>query len=69
MAKAELYEPNRLPSLQRDKTDYLEERAELLEHLGVQEWQLEPQYECEKCNDSGYQADGRACDCYKEVAV
>jgi hypothetical protein len=69
MAKAELYEPHRLPGLQEARADYLEERQELLAHLGVKEWQLEPQYECEKCNDSGYQADGRACDCYKEVAV
>lgn len=69
MAKAELYEPHRLPGLQEARLDYLEERQELLAHLGVQEWQLEPQYDCEKCNDSGYQADGRACDCYKEVAV
>lgn len=69
MAKAELYEPHRLPGLQEARADYLEERQELLAHLGVQEWQLVPQYECEKCNDSGYQADGRACDCYKGVAV
>lgn len=69
LAKAELYEPHRLPGLQEAMADYLEERQELLAHLGVQEWQLEPQYDCEKCNDSGYQADGRACDCYKEVAV
>ena len=69
LAKAELYEPHRLTGLQEARLDYLEERQELLAHLGVQEWQLEPQYDCEKCNDSGYQADGRACDCYKEVAV
>ena len=69
LAKAELYEPHRLTGLQEAMADYLEERQELLAHLGVQEWQLEPQYDCEKCNDSGYQADGRACDCYKEVAV
>ena len=68
MAKAELYEPNRLPGLQEAKADYLEERQELLAHLNVQEWQLEPQYHCAKCKDSGYQADGRLCDCY-EVAV
>ena len=68
MAKAELYEPHRLTGLQEARLDYLEERQELLAHLGVQEWQLVPQYECEKCNDSGYQADGRLCDCY-EVAV
>ena len=68
MAKAELYEPNRLPVLEAEKADYLEERQELLAHLNVQEWQLEPQYECKKCKDSGYQADGRLCDCY-EVAV
>lgn len=68
MAKAELYEPNRLPGLQEARADYLEERQELLAHLNVQEWQLEPQYHCSKCKDSGYQADGRLCDCY-EVAV
>ena len=68
MAKAELYEPNRLPGLQEARADYLEERQELLAHLNVQEWQLEPQYHCAKCKDSGYQADGRLCDCY-EVAV
>ncbi len=45
------------------------ERGCILKKLGIEEWQLLPKYSCGKCNDSGYQADGRACDCYKEANV
>jgi hypothetical protein len=43
------------------------ERGCILIVLGIEEWQLLPQYECEKCSDSGFLPDGRACDCYRGV--
>ena len=65
LAKASINEPNRVLELEIEQVGYLREREELLEHLGIQEWQLLPQYECKKCSDSGFLPNGRACDCYK----
>lgn len=42
-----------------------EERRRILAKLGIEERQLLPKYVCDKCNDTGYMQDGRACDCYK----
>ena len=65
MAKAEVYNPKLLKRLKADQKSYQEERLELLEHLGLEEWQLEAQYECDKCKDTGFKEDGHMCDCYK----
>ena len=65
LAKAELYAPDTLPTLQEQQTKLLCERLEILANLGIEEWQLAPQYACKKCSDTGFVPSGASCDCYK----
>jgi DnaD/phage-associated family protein len=65
LAKAELYAPDTLPSLQEKQTKLLCERLEILAGLGIEEWQLSPQFACKKCSDTGFAPSGASCDCYK----
>ena len=41
-------------------------RAEILAQLGITEEMLVPQYRCKICNDTGFDADGNICECYKK---
>jgi len=66
LAKAELFSPETLPSLQEKQKELQTERKDILKALGIEEWQLLPQYECKKCSDSGFLASGASCDCYKK---
>ena len=66
LAKAEIFTPDQLPALQKQQADFHVERAQILAALGIEEWQLSPQYECKKCSDSGFTSSGKACDCYKK---
>ncbi len=64
LAKAEVFKPETLPALQREKLDLLENRKAVLRELGIDERSLVPQYACKKCSDTGFLPDGKACDCY-----
>ncbi len=66
LAKAEVFEPNKLPSLLEKKTALLKERAEVLSAMGILEEALTPQFSCKKCSDTGFMENGAACDCYKK---
>lgn len=66
LAKAELYTPHLLPTLQKEQADMQTERNEILQGLGIEEWQLTPQYVCKKCNDTGFIDSGAACKCYEK---
>ncbi len=66
LAKAELFKPEALPALQEKQAKLQAERIEVLASLGLEEWQLLPQYTCKKCSDSGYLPSGSVCDCYKK---
>ena len=37
-----------------------------LASIGLTENDLKPQYNCKKCNDTGYLPNGKPCDCYEE---
>jgi hypothetical protein len=65
LAKAELYAPDTLPNLKEQQTKLLCERLEILATLGIEEWQLSPQFACKKCSDTGFVESGASCDCYK----
>lgn len=65
LAKAEMFEPERLPELQQQEALLKAQRNRILMQLGLREEDLQPQYICQKCKDSGFLPDGRACDCYK----
>ena len=65
LAKAEVFEPTKLPALTEEKATLLRERRNILEALGIEEAQLHPQYTCTQCSDSGFLPNGVACNCYK----
>jgi hypothetical protein len=64
LAKAELYSPEKLPQLKTEQEQLKTERQAILAGLGVEEWQLTPQWTCKKCSDTGYLTSGASCDCY-----
>lgn len=66
LAKAEIFQPENLPALEREKRTLLSERKDILTELNIQESDLQPQYVCKKCSDSGFLKSGAACDCYKK---
>ena len=66
LAKAEIYEPRKLPELQAKQAQLKAERLTLLREMDIEEWQLVPQYACKKCSDTGFLATGAACDCYRK---
>ena len=65
LAKAEVFEPKKLPALLERKKALLAERKELLAEMGIKEIDLAPKFSCKKCSDTGFLANGTACDCYK----
>ena len=66
LAKAEVFEPNTLPALQKKKNALVIERKNILAMLGIEEADLLPKFVCEKCSDTGFLKNGSACDCYKK---
>ena len=67
LAKAEVFDPKKLPSLLEKKNALLAERKELLAEMGIHEEDLTLQFTCEKCSDTGFLPSGKACDCYKRA--
>ena len=67
LAKAEVFEPAKLPLLQSTKESLLKERRAILGWLGIDESLLkeETHYKCKKCSDTGFLPDGTSCGCYK----
>ena len=65
LAKAEMFEPHKLPALLQQQKDLQTERSSLLKEMGIAEKDLLPQFTCQKCQDTGFLKNGQACDCYK----
>ena len=65
LAKAEVFEPAKLPALQEQKTALMQERKEILALLQIDEKDLSPQFVCSRCQDTGFLPSGAACNCYK----
>lgn len=65
LAKAEVYSPETVPSLQTELREHRAARLAALKRLGLSEEDLSPAFSCPKCSDTGYLPDGRLCDCYK----
>lgn len=63
-AKAELYSPAVLFEIRQKKDKIKNDRVSALSALGLSEFDLLPKWNCERCSDTGYQKDGRVCDCY-----
>ena len=66
LAKAEVFEPKKLPALLERKQALLSLRGEVLAEMGIHEEELIPQFICQKCQDTGFLKNGKACDCYKK---
>ena len=66
LAKAEMFEPKKLPDLLAEKQRLTNLRADILQGMQITEQDLLPQYECAKCSDSGFLKNGKACDCYQK---
>lgn len=71
LAKAELYEPEKLPELQKKQKALKRALRQRLKELGFDEPRFSfeklrfvPQYHCEKCSDTGFLPSGKACKCY-----
>jgi len=64
LAKAEVFEPSKLPTLLEEKKRLWEKRKAILAEMGIREEELLPQYTCKKCNDTGFLPNGKSCDCY-----
>lgn len=65
LAKAEVFEPQKLPALEKQKAALLAERKDILASMQINEADLLPQYVCKKCSDTGFLKSGAACTCYK----
>ena len=65
LAKAEVFQPKDLPALTEEKAKLLQERRNLLQDMGIDEEQLQPQFTCKQCSDTGFLPNGVACNCYK----
>ena len=66
LAKADIFAPEKLPELTREKRSLLATRKEILSQMGIDERDLTVQYTCEKCHDTGFLSGGGACDCYRK---
>ncbi len=64
LAKAELYDPSRAPSLREALDAAHRNRAEALARLHLTEEDFIPVFVCKKCSDTGFLPDGHICDCY-----
>ena len=65
LAKAEVFQPETLPSLQNKKQELITERKGILAELGIDETDLLPQFTCKRCQDTGFLPSGAACNYYK----
>lgn len=65
LAKAEVFEPAKLPALQEEKAALIQERKNILAELQIDEKDLLPQFSCQRCQDTGFLPSGAACNCYK----
>ena len=66
IAKAELYQPEKLESKLKERIELLTELGNCLSSMGLRARDLHPTPLCEKCSDTGWLSNGRACDCYKK---
>ena len=64
LAKAEVNQSPDVESIQTEFNAWIKRKADILRELGLTEKDLLPQYRCEKCNDTGWLQNGKACGCY-----
>lgn len=67
LAKAEIYEPHNVPAVRAALEKARASRHAAMQRLRISEENLQPNYTCKKCSDTGYLPDGKLCDCYKNA--
>lgn len=66
LAFAELDDKTKAANITNELKE-LEKRGKLrLDEIGIDSADFKPHYNCKKCNDTGYLADGTPCDCLKK---
>jgi len=55
--------------LKKEIEDYKVKRKEIYEKNNIPEDYLEIKYECERCNDTGFLADGKKCNCLNKQII
>lgn len=55
--------------LRQQVEDLKKERQLIYEKNNISETYLEVEYECEKCNDTGYTNDGKRCSCFNRQII
>ena len=66
LAKADIFAPEKLPALTREKTVLIEHKQAILAGMGIDESDLNVKFLCKKCHDTGFLKGGGACDCYRK---
>lgn len=62
--KGEIKAKQKLVKLTQEQGRLRQQRLSIIERNGMTEEDLIPQWHCKKCQDTGYQEDGKLCDCY-----
>ena len=60
------YIADKLQAVTSEKERIEEEMQSCLSKCGFTQEDLIPKWHCDKCEDTGYKSDGRACDCYEK---
>lgn len=64
LARAEVYEKEKVQTLSQTLAQIKERRRNALKAIAMTEDDLLPKWTCKKCSDTGFMKDGRMCDCY-----
>ena len=57
---------SKISDIERENAELLDKKKMLLVSRGIAPDYDEPQFDCKKCNDTGYTDDGRLCVCIKK---
>lgn len=59
---------SKISDIERENAELLDKKKMLLVSRGIAPDYDEPQFDCKKCNDTGYTDDGRLCACIRKKA-
>lgn len=57
---------DKLVKLEQERCRLKQQKTAIIERNGMSEEDFKVQYDCAKCNDTGFKKDGTLCDCYLE---
>lgn len=57
---------DKLVKLEQERCRLKQQKTDIIERNGMSEEDFKVQYDCAKCNDTGFKKDGTLCDCYLE---